>query len=54
LPGGKTAGILESIEEQLIDIYHQKTGIAKDELRQMMEAETWLNAQTSKKKGFIE
>ena len=50
----KTAGILESIEDQLIDIYNQKTGIAKDELRQMMDAETWLNAQASKEKGFID
>ena len=50
----KTAGILESIEEQLIDIYHQKTNIDKKELREMMDAETWMNSQTAKEKGFAD
>lgn len=50
----KEAEIMESLEKQMIDIYHSKTGIPEAEIKQMMEDETWMDGETALEKGFID
>ena len=49
-----TADILEQINVTLIDMYADNTNIGKKDLRDMLEAETWLSAKEAKEKGFID
>lgn len=46
--------VLEGTSDGLAFIYSQKTGLPMKEIRKMMDAETWFNAQTAKEKGFID
>lgn len=48
------ADLLEQVDENMMDAYAKKTKIGKRELRDMMHAETWMNAKTMKEKGFID
>lgn len=48
-----TADILEKIDDNMRDIYVDKTKIGKREIADMMKAETWLSAKEAKEKGFI-
>lgn len=41
----KTADVLDQLQSDLVDIYHEATGMAKDILRSMVDAETWLSAE---------
>lgn len=41
----KTADVLDQLQSDLVDIYHEATGMAKDLLRSMVDAETWLSAE---------
>jgi len=50
----ETADILSQVSETLVDMYADHTNVGKRELREMMKAETWLNAKTAKEKGFID
>lgn len=50
----KTAELLEQLEAQIIDIYNQKTGISSEELKNMLDQETWLNAEQAMEKGFVD
>jgi ATP-dependent Clp protease, protease subunit len=50
----EVADILEMVDENIMDSYAKKTKIGKKELREMMAAETWLNAKSMKEKGFID
>lgn len=45
---------LEGASDGLAFIYSQKTGLPMDEIRKMMDEETWLSAQKAKEKGFID
>lgn len=38
---------LAQLEEQMISIYAKKTGLSRSEIQQLLEAETWLNADES-------
>lgn len=46
------ADLLDTIDESLVKTYAKRTGIGKDEIRDMMAAETWLNADEAVQKGF--
>tara|TARA_R110000744_G_scaffold231504_2_gene349685 strand:+ start:272 stop:910 length:639 start_codon:yes stop_codon:yes gene_type:complete len=50
----KTADTLEKISSELTDIYMKKTGLSYEALAEMMDEETWLNAQEAYDYGFID
>ena len=50
----KTAENLEKITGELTDIYRKKTGLSYDALAEMMDEETWLNANEALEMGFID
>ena len=43
---------LEAIDQSLIDIYVNKTGLTSDEISEMLKAETWLTGPEAVEKGF--
>ena len=45
---------LMDVEEQLINIYAKKTKLGKSEIRAMLEAETWMDADQAIEKGFVD
>ncbi|MGN0194404.1 MAG: head maturation protease, ClpP-related [Pseudoramibacter sp.] len=47
----KQAEVLEQISGILMAAY-EKTGLSSDEIKSMMDAETWLDANDAKEKGF--
>lgn len=47
-----TADILDKFEGTLVDIYASRTGMAKDEIHQLLKAETWMNGEDAVKLGF--
>jgi len=49
-----TAEILSKIENDLVSIYFKKTGIDKEEIREMMNAETWLTSEEALEMGFVD
>jgi len=48
------ADILEKVDGNILNAYTGKTKIGKREMRDMMHAETWMNAKEMKEKGFID
>jgi len=50
----KTAETLEKISGELTDIYVKKTGLAVERITEMMEEETWLNADEAYEMGFVD
>ena len=50
----KTAETLDKITSELTDIYVKKTGLSYDTLAQMMDEESWLNAEEAFRLGFID
>ena len=50
----KTASILEKISNEIADIYQKKTRLLYDRIINMMDEETWLNAQEAYDLGFID
>jgi ATP-dependent Clp endopeptidase proteolytic subunit ClpP len=50
----KTAETLDKITSELTDIYVKKTGLSYDTLADMMDEESWLNAQEAFDLGFID
>ena len=50
----KTAETLDKITSELTDIYVKKTGLSYDTLAEMMDEESWLNAQEAFDLGFID
>lgn len=50
----ETADLLEKIDGNILDSYTGKTKIGKREMRDMMDAETWMTAKEMKAKGFID
>ena len=50
----KTAATLEKISGELTDIYMKKTGLSYEVLAEMMDEETWLNAQEAYDYGFVD
>lgn len=49
-----TAALLEKIDGTIVDTYHARTGIPKEELSAMMAAETWFTAQEAVDRGFAD
>lgn len=50
----ETADILQQVSEGMIEMYADNTNVGKRELKDMLKAETWMNAKTMKEKGFID
>jgi len=48
------AEVLDEIAEGLITAYHIKTSLSKAKLRQLMDDETWMSAQTAIDLGFAD
>ncbi len=48
------ADILEKIDGNMVDIYVANSNVGKKEIREMMKAETWMDAKEMKEKGFID
>ena len=48
----KTARTLEEIGEGIITAYQRRTGKSRDQLKRMLENETWMSAQTAVDEGF--
>ena len=49
----KSAATLEKISTELTEIYVKKTGLSYDVVAEMMDEETWLNAEEALELGFI-
>lgn len=47
-------GVLSKIDGALVDIYEARTGLKRDEIESLMEAETFLTAKESVAKGFAD
>jgi ATP-dependent Clp endopeptidase proteolytic subunit ClpP len=50
----KTAETLDKITSELTDIYVKKTGLSYDALAEMMDEESWLNADEAFALGFVD
>lgn len=50
----KVVDLLKTINAELINIYHEKTKIDKNELEAMLKKETWLNSEEAIEKGFAD
>jgi ATP-dependent Clp endopeptidase proteolytic subunit ClpP len=50
----RNSDLLESISAEIADIYAERTGGDKEEIRNLMYAETWMNAEKAIALGFID
>lgn len=50
----KTAKLLDKISGEIADIYVKKTKLPYDKVKEMMDEETWLNAEEALDLGFID
>ena len=50
----KTANMLDKVTDSLIKTYTDKTGKSSAEIRQLMDDETWFNAEEAKEIGFAD
>ena len=50
----KTASVLEKISGEIASIYKRKTRLSLDRIQDMMDEETWLNAEEAYELGFID
>lgn len=50
----KTMNALTAIDESIVSIYQQKTGLDTDEIRNIIEDETWFTAEEALAKGFVD
>jgi len=50
----KTAALLDKISDEIADIYMKKTKLPYDEVKDMMDEETWLNADEALDLGFVD
>lgn len=48
------ADVLDKIGASLIGIYAKRTGLPEDEIKALLDAETWLNAEEAVLKGFAD
>jgi ATP-dependent Clp protease, protease subunit len=48
------ADVLGQVSENMVDMYADTSNVGKRELRDMMKAETWLNAKDAQEKGFVD
>lgn len=45
--------VLEEVKESILNAYAAKTGLSRNRLAKMMDAETWLNANEAMRLGFV-
>jgi HK97 family phage major capsid protein len=50
----KMADVMDKMKANIIDAYAEKTGISKADLSEMMDAETWMDAEECISKGFAD
>lgn len=50
----ETINRLDDVEEQLVNIYRRKTGLDRSEIKTMLAAETWLDADQALEYGFVD
>lgn len=50
----KVKEVLNSIEDSIIPIYTSRSGLSKDEVIEMLEAETWMTAEEAVEFGFAD
>lgn len=50
----ETADILDKIDSSIVGIYTARTGKSEEDVRAMLEAETWLSANEAKDAGFAD
>ena len=50
----KTADMLEGISAEIAGVYAERTGGEKDAIRNLMHAETWMDAEQAKANGFVQ
>jgi ATP-dependent protease ClpP protease subunit len=50
----KMADVLDTVSASAADLYAAKTGLPKDEVLKLMDAETWMNPEEAKEKGFAD
>jgi ATP-dependent Clp endopeptidase proteolytic subunit ClpP len=50
----KTASVLEKISNEIANIYKRKTRLSLDRITDMMDEETWLNAEEAYELGFVD
>jgi len=50
----KTLNALEAYDESIISIYQQRTGKSREEIKKLLEAETWFTAEQAVKEGFAD
>jgi ATP-dependent protease ClpP protease subunit len=50
----KTADILDTIRDAVVVAYTEKSGLNRDEVVEIMKAESWLNADNAVEKGFAD
>lgn len=48
-----TINRLMDVEEQMLGIYSKKSGLARSEIRKLLEDETWMDADEAIEKGFV-
>lgn len=50
----KTADMLDTVKETIINVYEKKAKMEREEISSMMDDETWLTAQEALERGFID
>ena len=50
----KAIQLLDEVKESIINAYEIKTGLPRNKLSQLMDAETWMNANKAKEYGFCD
>lgn len=50
----KTAEVLEKFKDSILETYIQKSNLSKEALSDLMNEESWLNAEEAKEYGFVD
>lgn len=50
----KAADLLAKMREEMLDIYEARTGLARDKITALMDAETWMTAEEAVELGFAD
>jgi ATP-dependent Clp endopeptidase proteolytic subunit ClpP len=50
----KQADLLDKITDSIVDAYSRRTGLPEQQIAEMLDEETWLDAETAKAFGFVD
>lgn len=50
----QTAALIDKLQDSIVNIYVQRSNKSEEEVRDMMKAETWMNAEDALNHGFID